>query len=51
MSSILDIDFDYFNLSKNPEQRLYQLLHWGCCPIAFLVEKHHKVYSRWKNRV
>ena len=51
MSSILDIDLDYFNLSENPEQRLYELLDWGCCPVAFVVEKHHKAYSRWKNRV
>jgi hypothetical protein len=51
MSSILDIDLDYFNLSANPEQQFYELLNWGCCPIAFVVEKHHKAYSRWKDRV
>lgn len=51
MSSILDIDFDYFNLFKKPEQRLEGLLEWGNCPIAFIVEKHHKAYSRWKDRV
>ena len=51
MSSILDIDLDYFNLIENPEQRLQELLDWGDCPIAFIVEKHHKAYSRWKDRV
>ncbi len=51
MSSILDIDLDYFNLIENPEQRLLELLDWGDCPIAFVVEKHHKAYSRWKDRV
>ena len=51
MSSILDIDLDFFNLLENPEQRLQELLEWGDCPIAFVVEKHHKAYSRWKDRV
>lgn len=51
MSSILDIDLDYFNLIENPEQRLHELLDWGDCSIAFVVEKHHKAYSRWKDRV
>lgn len=51
MSSILDIDLDYFNLLENPEQRLHELLKWGDCPIAFVVEKHHKAYSHWKDRV
>jgi len=51
MSSILDIDLDYFNLIENPEQRLKELLDWGNRRIAFVVEKHHKTYSRWKDRV
>ena len=51
MSSILDIDLDYFNLIENPEQRLFDLLDWGDCPIDFVVEKHHKAYSRWKDRI
>ena len=51
MSSILDIDLDYFNLIENPEERLHELLEWGNCPIAFVVEKHHKAYSLWKDRV
>jgi len=38
MSSILDIDLDYFNLIENPEQRLQELLDWGDCPIALLLK-------------
>ena len=51
MSSILDIDLDFFDLVENPEQKLHELLAWGDRPIAFVVEKHHKAYSRWKDRV
>ena len=51
MSSILDIDLDYFNLIKNPEQKLLELLNWGDRPIAFIVEKHNKTYTRWKDRI
>ncbi len=29
MSSILDIDLDYFNLSDNSEQQFYERLEWG----------------------
>ena len=41
MSSILDIDLDYFNLIGNPEKRLQELLDWGNRRIAFTVEKHN----------
>ena len=51
MSCILDIDLDYFNLIENPEKRLRELLYWGNRRIAFIVEKHHKAFSRWKDRV
>lgn len=51
MSSILDIDLDYFNLINNPEQELSKLLTWGDCQIAFVVDKHHKAYARWKDKV
>ncbi len=49
MSSILDIDLDYFNLIKSSEQKLLKLLNWAGCPFAFVVEKHHKAYIRWKD--
>ena len=51
MSSILDIDLDYFNLVESPIQRLVELLAWADCPVAFIVENHHKAFARWKNRV
>ena len=51
MSCILDIDLDYFNLIENPEKRLRELLDWSNRRIAFIVEKHHKAFSRWKDRV
>ena len=49
MSSILDINLDYFNLIKIPEQQLLELLDWENCLIAFIVEKHHKVFHCWKD--
>lgn len=51
MSSILDIDLDYFNLVRDPLQRLRHLLEWGECPVAFVVERHHHVFRRWKDEV
>jgi hypothetical protein len=51
MSSILDIDLDYFNLMDNPVERLKALIDWGDCPIAFVVDEHHKVLPKWKNLV
>ncbi len=51
MSSILDIDLDYFSLVRNPIQRLEKLLKWGGCPVAFIVEQHHHAFTRWKGRV
>ena len=47
MSSILDIDLDYFNLMDNPVQRLSQLLAWAACPVTFVVESHHQAFRRW----
>ena len=49
MSSILDIDFDYFNLVDNPVQRLEQLLAWADCPVSFITENHHEVLSWWRS--
>ena len=51
LSSILDIDLDYFNLVKNPVRRLRDLLEWGNRPIALVVERHHHVLRRWKDYV
>ena len=51
MSSILDIDLDYFNLIDNPVQRLVELLAWADCPVSFVVENHHESLRWWKNYV
>jgi len=51
MSSILDIDLDYFGLLADPLRRLERLLEWGGAPVAFIVEKHHKAFARWKDRI
>ncbi len=51
MSSILDIDLDYFNLVEKPFWRLEKLLKWAEVPVAFIVEEHHKAFVRWKERV
>ena len=51
MSSILDIDLDYFRLVTNPLRRFEKLLEWAGAPIAFIVEEHHKAFARWKDRV
>jgi hypothetical protein len=51
MSSILDIDLDYFNLVDKPARRLKRLLKWADCHVSFVVEKHHKVLAKWKSRI
>ena len=51
MSSLLDIDLDYFCLVENPVQRLRRLLAWAGCPVALVVERHNKVLPFWRNLV
>ncbi|HUW35544.1 MAG TPA: hypothetical protein VM223_28370, partial [Planctomycetota bacterium] len=51
MSSILDIDLDYFNLVNAPAQRFKELLRWGKHPVAFTVERHHHAFRRWREMV
>jgi hypothetical protein len=51
MSSILDIDLDYFNLLEDPLRRFDELLEWAGRPVAFIVERHHEAFARWKGRV
>lgn len=51
MSSILDIDLDFFCLVKNPVQRLHDLLVWAGSPVALVVERHNKVLPFWKSLV
>jgi hypothetical protein len=51
LSSILDIDLDYFNLVKDPIQRLRRMLVWAERPVAYVVADHHHVLRRWKAEV
>ncbi len=51
MSSILDIDLDYFNAVKDPVGHLKELLRWAGRPADFLVERHHEAFARWKSRI
>ena len=51
MSSILDIDLDYFSIIDNPIEHLHDLLKWARRPVDFIVEKHHMVLKRWKGSV
>ena len=51
MSSILDIDLDYFVFTKNPFEKLDNLLMWGNRPVDFIVNEHHKAFIRWKQYV
>ena len=48
MSSLLDIDLDYFNLMDKPAERLERLLKWADCPISFIIRSHHVALRRWK---
>ena len=49
MSSLLDIDLDYFNLVDNPVQRLERLLKGAECPVSFIIRSHHEALRRWKS--
>ena len=51
MSSILDIDLDYFNLADDPVRELQDLLAWADRPVAFVVDRHHDVLPRWTTRI
>lgn len=48
MSSILDIDLDYFVILDDPTKRLKDILEWANRPIDFIVEEHHRVLRRWE---
>ncbi|MBW7866519.1 MAG: UPF0489 family protein [Candidatus Hydrogenedentes bacterium] len=47
MSSILDIDLDYFNLMANPVQKLEELLLWAGRPVDLVVQRHNQAVIRW----
>ena len=51
MSSILDIDLDYFYFFDKPVEELDRLLAWAGRPVDFVVEHHHEAFERWVNAV
>ncbi len=48
MSSILDIDLDYFNLMESAIERLRDLLAWAGLPVSIVVGKHHHAFRKWR---
>lgn len=48
MTSILDIDLDYFNLFDEPLDRLNELLDWANRPVDKVVDHHHKSFKYWR---
>lgn len=51
MSSILDIDLDYFNLVGTPVQRLRELLAWAGRRTLIVFEKHHHALREWRRLI
>src|ERR1035437_5745431 len=47
MSSILDIDLDYFRFFDRPLDRLDELLGWAERPVDALFEQHHEALKFW----
>jgi len=47
MTSILDIDLDYFRFFDDPLDRLDDLLHWAQRPVDKVVDHHHKAFDYW----
>jgi hypothetical protein len=45
MYSILDIDFDYFNLMPDAAAGFRRLLCWADRPVKMVVERHNQVLS------
>jgi hypothetical protein len=39
MSSILDIDLDYFAVIERPLDRLQELLYWGDRPVTVVTDQ------------
>jgi hypothetical protein len=51
LSSLLDIDLDYFAILDNPVVRLNKILNWGNKPVSFIIEKHNQVIGKWKRYI
>jgi hypothetical protein len=47
MTSILDIDLDYFRFFDDPLDRLDEILAWANRPVDRLVDRHHKSLEYW----
>lgn len=47
MTSILDIDLDYFRFFDDPLDQLHGLLHWARRPVDKVVEHHHESLEYW----
>jgi hypothetical protein len=47
VTSILDIDLDYFNLVSNPILALSEMLAWANRPVDVLAENHADAMRRW----
>jgi len=47
VTSILDIDLDYFNLVSDPIQALSEILAWANRPVDVLVDNHADAMRRW----
>jgi hypothetical protein len=48
MTSIMDIDLDYFRFFDDPVDRLNELLDWANQPVDKVVDHHHKSFEYWK---
>ena len=51
MSSILEIDFDHFNLIDKLGERLEALFYSAECLNMVIEEEHYNVLLKWKNPV
>jgi hypothetical protein len=47
MTSILDIDLDYFGFFNDPLDQLNELLDWANRPVNKVVDHHHKSFKYW----
>ena len=51
LSSILDIDLDYFRFFDQPIDRLEKLLGWAQRPVDAVFEHHHEALKFWSTAV
>lgn len=48
MSSILDIDLDYFGLVDEPVRQFRRLLMWAGRAVDLVVDQHHHALRKWR---